>query len=98
MSTQAKENHDKENQEKEHQEKENLELGRPRTGDPDRMAEPDAPTSPAEIEGGSEFAESQRPRFTTSMEQREFGSGRPEEAAGMAIKDDAAPTADAQGS
>jgi len=73
------------------------ELGQERTGDPDRMAEPDAATHAADPESGSEFAEQQRPHFATSMDQRELDSELPEDTQGMAIKDDAAPGADAQG-
>lgn len=67
------------------------ELGRKRTGDPDRMAEPADPDS------GAEFAEQQRPHFTTSMDQRELDSDLPEETQGLALKEDAAPGADSQG-
>lgn len=73
------------------------ELGRKRTGDPDRMAEPDAVTRSADPESGSEFVEQQRPHFATSMDQREIDSDLPEETQGMALKEDAAPGADAQG-
>jgi hypothetical protein len=73
------------------------ELGRKRTGDPDRMAEPDAETTTPEAESGGDVTNLKRPYFPTSAEQREFGSGRPDELEGLAVKEDAAPGADSQG-
>lgn len=69
------------------------ELGRERTGDPDRMAE----TSPPKPDRTAEFVEEQRPHFTTSMDQRDLDTERDPETEGMAIKEDAQPGADAQG-
>jgi hypothetical protein len=73
------------------------ELGRERTGDPDRMGESEAASRAADPESGGEFAEQQRPHFTTSVDQRELDSDLPEETQGMALKEDAAPGAAAQG-
>lgn len=61
------------------------------------QGKPDAKTRGANPESGSEFAEQQRPHFTTSVDQRELDSDLPEQTQGMALKDDAAPGADAQG-
>jgi hypothetical protein len=68
------------------------ELGKERTGNPDQMA---APISADEA--GSEV-ETRRPLHPTTADQREYGKNLPEDAEGMAIKEDAAPGADAQGS
>ena len=69
------------------------ELGRQRTGNPDLMGE----SAAAEPERTAEFVEQQRPHFTTSVDQRDLDTDRDPETEGMAVKEDAAPGADAQG-
>lgn len=67
------------------------ELGRTRTGHPDAVVEP-------ETNRTAQFVEEQRPHFTTSMDQRNFEDAEQDpETEGMALKEDAAPGADAQG-